>query len=74
VLLAERDLPVFVYRVASLKKTRAQLKRRGWKPGDEFEIPHGPCAIFEAEGGQRMAIYELTRTGATDHFLGRFDA
>lgn len=77
VLLAEHlegELPVFVYRVASLKKTRAQLKRRGWKFADAFEIPHGPCVTFEAEGGQRIAIYELTRPDANDHFFGRFDA
>jgi hypothetical protein len=76
VLLAEHlegELPVLVYRVANLKKTRLQLKRRGWTPRDEFEIPRGPCAIFEAGGGQHMAIYELTRPGANDHFLGRFD-
>jgi hypothetical protein len=40
---------------------------------DEFEIPHGPCAAFRAEGGQRLAVYELTRPEATTHFDGRID-
>lgn len=46
---------------------------RGWTRGEVFEIPHGPCCTFTASGGQRLAVYELTRPGATEHFLGRFD-
>jgi len=76
VLLAEHlegDLPVLVYRVANMKKALRELRRRGWEPEEEFEIPHGPCATFTAQGGQRLAIYELTRPEANQHFLGRFD-
>ena len=76
VLLAEHlegELPIFVYRVERLSKTKRALQRRGWKADDTFEIPHGPCALFTAAGGQRFAIYELTRPGANDHFVGRYD-
>jgi len=75
-LLAEHlegQLPVLVYRVDDFTKATRRLKRRGWVPADTFEIPHGPCALFTAEGGQRFAIYELTRPEANQHFLGRFD-
>jgi hypothetical protein len=39
----------------------------------ELEIPHGPCASFRAEGGQRLAVYELVRPEANAHFAGRID-
>ncbi len=39
----------------------------------ELEIPHGPCASFGLPDGQRLAIYELVRPGAADHFVGRID-
>jgi hypothetical protein len=76
VLLAghlEGDQPIMVYRVASLPDARRSLAARGWSAEDEFEIPHGPICTFVAEGGQRLAIYELTRPGANEHFAGRFD-
>lgn len=75
-LLAEHlegELPVLVYRVASLAKTKRALKRRGWQADEEFEIPHGPICVFTAEGGQKLAVYELTRPEANEHFMGRFD-
>lgn len=76
VLLAEHlegTQPIFIYRVANLNASMRELNGRGWKRGEVFEIPHGPCCTFTAEGGQRFAIYELTRPGATEHFMGRFD-
>jgi hypothetical protein len=75
-LLAEHlegELPILVYRVASLARTKRALKRRGWQPDEEFEIPHGPICVFTATGGQKLAIYELTRPDANAHFMGRFD-
>jgi catechol 2,3-dioxygenase-like lactoylglutathione lyase family enzyme len=75
-LLAEHlegESPVLVYRVASLARTKRALKRRGWTADDEFEIPHGPMCVFRAPGGQRLAVYELTRPDANAHFMGRFD-
>jgi len=76
VLLAEHlkgGRPILVYRVERIREAVRQLERRGWKRGEMLEIPHGPCCVFTAEGGQRLAIYELTRPEANTHFLGRFD-
>jgi hypothetical protein len=66
------DTPVLVYRVDDLRATTTAL-REGGVELDELEIPHGPCAVFRAEGGQRVAVYELTRPEATTHFEGRID-
>jgi hypothetical protein len=66
------DTPVLVYRVDDYRATTAAL-RAGGVELDELEIPHGPCAGFRAEGGQRLAVYELTRPEATTHFDGRTD-
>ena len=35
------------------------------------EIPQGPVRSFTAPGGQRLAIYELTRPGVEASFEGR---
>ena len=63
-LLAEHlegEAPVFVYRVADLEQALESLEKRGLEPEARFEIPPGPCAEFRSPGGQRWAIYELTR-------------
>ena len=76
VLLAEHlegASPILVYRVDDLEETKRTLTAQGWTADEEFEIPHGPICVFVAAGGQRLAIYELTRPGANDHFIGRFD-
>lgn len=76
VLLAEHlqgETPILIYRVGNFQEALRSLERRGWKRGVVLEIPHGPCCTFSAEGGQRLAIYELARPEATTHFLGRFD-
>jgi hypothetical protein len=52
--------------------TLAQLRERN-VPVRELEIPHGPCAKFTTEGGQRYAVYQLTRPRAVHHFDGRID-
>jgi catechol 2,3-dioxygenase-like lactoylglutathione lyase family enzyme len=67
------ERPVLVYRVADLGAAAARLEGRGWEPRPRFEIPHGPCCSFEAPGGHRIALYERTRPGATEHFAGRRD-
>jgi hypothetical protein len=67
------ERPVLVYRVASLDDSMAELEARGWEPQPRFGIPHGPCCAFEVPGGHRLAIYEPTRRGATEHFAGRRD-
>ena len=67
------ERPVLVHRVADLDAAIAELEGRGWEPQPRFEIPHGPCCSFETAGGHRIAIFELTRPGATEHFAGRRD-
>lgn len=64
------DVPVLVYRVENLTQAMKELKGRGWKKGQEVELPHGPCCTFTASGGQRFAIYQLVRPQA-DKFLTR---
>jgi hypothetical protein len=65
--------PILVYRVPSLAKALATLTKQGWKPEETFEIPHGPICSFRTPGGQRIAVYELTRPGAAATFEGRRD-
>jgi hypothetical protein len=64
--------PILVYRVEDHDASVASLRRAGIAVR-ELEIPHGPCAAFTAPGGQRLAVYQLTRPGADAHFAGRFD-
>jgi len=76
VLLAdhlEGDSPVLVYRVGDLPAELAALEARRWKREGTFEIPHGPCCSFRAPGGQRIALYQLTRPEVAAHFAGRRD-
>lgn len=76
ILLAEHlegDAPVLVYRVSNLSAARRDLESRGWQPGAQLEIPQGPICSFVASGGQRLAIYELTRPDVIEHFAGRRD-
>jgi hypothetical protein len=67
------DRPVLVYRVESLEGAMADLEGRGWRPEPVLGIPHGPICSFRAVGGQRIAIYELTRPEATERLAGRRD-
>ena len=76
VLLAghlEGDQPVLVYRVADLASAMAELEARGWDREPTFEIPHGPVCSFRTPGGHRIAIYQLARPEAGEHFAGRRD-
>jgi hypothetical protein len=67
------ERPILVYRVADYHDALAALRARGLTAIHELEIPHGPCAAFGLEGGQRYAIYQLTRPHADEHFAGQFD-
>jgi len=67
------EAPVLVYRVADLDEAMAALERRGWEPEPRFGIPHGPCCAFRTPGGQRIAIYQLTRPEVGERFAGRRD-
>ena len=64
---------VLIYRVENLDRTMKELHSKGWKRGRSLEIPHGPCVSFETPGGQRVAIYQLTRPEAAKSFVGRID-
>jgi len=69
----EGDVPILVYRVTSLEDAVVDLESRGWMRGKTLEIPQGPVSSFEAPGGQRLALYELTRPGVAEGFEGRRD-
>lgn len=69
----EGDVPILVYRVPNLAAARSELESRGWEGGHTLEIPQGPVCSFRAPGGQRIAIYELTRPGVAESFEGRRD-
>jgi hypothetical protein len=49
------------------------MEARGWQREGTFEIPHGPVSSFTTPGGHRLAVYELTRPEAEEHFAGRRD-
>ncbi|MGH2406087.1 MAG: hypothetical protein ACRDGN_16755 [bacterium] len=66
------EKPILIFRVDDFEQSIKTLRARGVR-GQRLEIPHGPCFSFEAGGGQRLAIYELTRPDANAHFAGRFD-
>jgi hypothetical protein len=67
------DAPVLVYRVPDLEAAIRDLEPRGWQRGTTLEIPHGPVCSFRAPGGQRLAIYELSRPFMDEQFAGRRD-
>jgi hypothetical protein len=67
------DRPILVYRVADLRKATALLKKRGLKKQHEVELPMGPASSFATPGGHRVALYELSRPGVLEHFMGRQD-
>jgi hypothetical protein len=69
----EGEAPVLVHRIADLDAALAELNGRGLAVGARFSIPHGPCAELRTPGGQRLAVYELTRPGADAHLAGRHD-
>jgi hypothetical protein len=69
----EGETPILIYRVADYTAAVDELRGAGAEELHELEIPHGPCASFRAPGGQRLAVYELTRPEAARHFDGRID-
>jgi hypothetical protein len=64
---------VLIYRVDDLDRTMEELHSKGWTRGRSLDIPHGPCVSFATPGGQRVAVYQLTRPEAANHFVGRID-
>jgi hypothetical protein len=76
VLLADHlqgEVPILIYRVANLRAAVARLTKNGWQQEATVEIPPGPCCAFRAPGGQRIAVYQLTRPDVLQHFGGRRD-
>lgn len=69
----EDERPIFVYRVDDLSVALDALEARGWERKGTFEIPQGPACSFETTGGQRLAVYQLTRPEVAAHFEGRRD-
>jgi len=69
----EDQRTVLIYRVEDLDRTQKELHSKGWKRGRSIDIPHGPCISFATPGGQRVAIYQLTRPEVANHFVGRMD-
>ncbi len=68
----DSDAPILVYRVTDLAGHVARLRTHkvdGWR----LELPMGPAFSWAAPGGQRLAIYEPTRAGVVDQFVGRHD-
>jgi hypothetical protein len=63
---------ILVYRVEDYAATVGGLREQGVTV-HELEIPHGPCATFIMEEGQRYAVYQLTRPDAVHLFDGRID-
>jgi predicted enzyme related to lactoylglutathione lyase len=56
-------LPVFV--VGDLAAALAALKARGWAPSrGPFEIPDGPCYVFQDPTGNEMALVGDSRPDA----------
>lgn len=51
-----------LYEVEDVKAATKDLRRRGWKSeGRPFEIPNGPCYVFEDPSGNRYGIFENVR-------------
>jgi catechol 2,3-dioxygenase-like lactoylglutathione lyase family enzyme len=69
----EGESPILVFRVGDFDAALAELETRGAQTESRFGIPHGPCATLRTPGGQRLAIYELSRPEADRHLAGRVD-
>ena len=67
------ERPIFIYRVDNLRNATAALRKRGLKNEAKVEIPMGPCISFTTGSGHRIAVYEASRPGVLEHFLGRRD-
>ena len=63
---------ILVYRVQDYAATVARLREQNVAV-HELQIPHGPCATFTMEAGQRYAVYQLVRPDAVHLFDGRVD-
>lgn len=56
-----------VYAVDDLDATERELRARGWAPhGERFEIPDGPCYLFNDPSGNELAVYGNVRPRALE--------
>ena len=69
----DSDMPVLVYRVPDVNVARDELRKQGWKKGRMLELPMGTALSFTAPGGQRIALFELSRPFVEKSFRGRRD-
>jgi hypothetical protein len=69
----EGERPILVFRVGDLDAAVAAVEERGYEAGERFGFPHGPGCMLDAPGGQRLALYELTRPEADERLSGRRD-
>ena len=67
------DRPIFLYRVDAIATTSVELATRGWTAERTIELPMGTCATFNAPGGLRLAVYELSRPGVVESMAGQLD-
>ena len=67
------EAPVLLHRVPGLDAAVEELEQRGLEVGDRFGFPHGEAVAMRSPGGQRLAIYELTRPLADERLAGRHD-
>ncbi len=53
---------LLLYSVEDLKGTVKELRKHGWKSdGRSFEIPNGPCLVFDDPSGNRLGIFQNDR-------------
>jgi catechol 2,3-dioxygenase-like lactoylglutathione lyase family enzyme len=57
----------------SLDDAIAGLQNEGVPVSGRFGFPYGEAVEFTAPGGQRLAVYELTRPEVEEKLVGRFD-
>ncbi len=69
----EDQRTILICRVEDLARTEKELRSKGWKRGRSLDIPHGPYISFATPGGQRVAVYQLSRPEVAKHFVGRTD-
>ena len=69
----EGEAPVLLHRAGDLEAALDELEGRGLEVEERFGIPHGPGATLRSPGGQRLALYELSRPEAGARLEGRYD-
>src|SRR5215210_1430037 len=68
----EGEAPVLLHRAGDLEAALDELEGRGLEVEERFGIPHGPGATLRSPGGQRLALYELSRPEAGARLEGRY--